>query len=170
MNKTAKMAAILALVVVALVGVRVLISVVNRPDDKALIREALRESIRASKEGRPGGVLDKLSEKFRIGGEVVGKGPDVARYIRDFKPDVTVRQQDPLVTADEARIVSDVDLKLSLPGNALERTVKNVSIVFRREEAREWLVIPTRKWKLAEVDVPAESVDEMKQSFSGFPF
>lgn len=48
-------------IVAALVVGRIAIGLINQPDDKTLIMKALKEAQVASKEGKPGGVLDFLS-------------------------------------------------------------------------------------------------------------
>lgn len=156
---------LVGLVLVILVGGTVIRSATRREDDKTLIQQALADSIQASKEGRPGGVMDKLSDNLKFNGQNEGGNQyEIARYIRSSKPDVIVENTDPVVEGDEAKIVSPVTLTLSLLGQSTSRHMKEVTLVFRKEEATEWLVIPTRRWKLAEVQVPESSVADLAQS------
>lgn len=149
----------LGMLLVLLLGGKVILSVMQPQDDKKLIQDALTESILASKEGRPGGVMDKLSANIKYNNQDVGGNDrDIARYIRDNKPDIVVENIDPEVKGDEATIVSPVSLKLSFLGQSVEKQLKNVTLVFRKESDREFLVFPTTRWKLAEVRVPDASV------------
>ena len=155
---------ILGVVIVFAVGGRVIYSVLNPPNDKTLIKTALAESIKATKEGRPGGVMDKLSINLKYNGEnESGNRSEIAKFIRNSRPEVTVEQIEPVVTGDEARIVSPVDLKVGLLGVNKEAHLNEVTIVFRKEEDHEWLFIPTEKWKVAEVQVPNASVADLFQ-------
>ena len=154
----------LGVLLVLLVGGRVIVSVLNPPDDQSLIKTALAESITATKEGRPGGVMDKLSANLKFNGEnESGNQAEIAKYIRNSRPDVTVESIEPVVTGDEARIVSPVDLKVSTLGVDMDRHLKEVTMIFRKEDDRDWLIFPNRKWKLAEVQVPDSSVADLFQ-------
>ena len=50
----------------------------------------------------------------------------------------------------------------------MEREIPNVTIRFKREDSRQWLIFPTKQWRVTEVLIPAESVADMP-SF-GFPY
>lgn len=144
--------------VLLLIGVRFAIGS-RGPDDAKLIQEALQESIRASHEGRPGGVLEYLSEQFKINQESP-TGRQIADFIRNNKPDIEVPNTTPVIRAQEgtAFITSPVRVKVSFLGQNFDQTVENVTMKFQREDAREWLIFPTKKWRLVEVSVPNEAV------------
>ncbi len=164
MRKTTKAFILLGAVLVLLVGVRVIMGVLRPPNDKALILQALSASIKASKEGRPGGVMDKISANIKYNGENEGgNSREIARFIRNSRPEVTVFQMNPIVTGDEATIISPIDLSVSLLGINQSRHLNEVTMVFRKEEDHDWLIIPSRRWKLAEVHVPSSSVDSLFQ-------
>ena len=149
-------------ILVLLVGGRVIFLSTQHPDDKTLIKQALEESIKASREGRPGGVMDKLSANLKYNGQnAAGAERDIARYIKSSKPEVEVENPDPIISGNEAKIVSPVKLTISMLGQSIERKLKDVTIVFEKEDDREWLVIPVKKWKLAEVQVPEASVSDL---------
>lgn len=150
--------------VAAIFGIRIAISTLNAPDDQEQIQVALAESIKASKEGRPGGVMDKLSANLKLNDmETSGNRGQIAQYIKQNQPDVTVIQKQAVITGDEAQISSPVDLSLNLLGQKMERRLDNVTLVFRRETDRVYLIFPTKKWKLAEIHVPEESVSMFMQ-------
>lgn len=161
---------VIAAILVVLVGVRVVMGLAPQ-DDKKLVREALAESIAASREGRPGGVMDKISSKLVINGEPLVSNPQIANWIRNSKPDVVVEKPDPVIMGDEAQITSPVRVKLANPignGNALDRTVNDVTLIFAKESATTFLIIPTTKWRLREVKLPDSAVSDFAGGFSGF--
>lgn len=133
----------------------------QRPDAE-LIREALAESIQAGKEGRAGGVLELLSNEFKINDQTVASFRDIARVVRDYKPDVEVTNQEPVVQGDTAAIVSPVKIKTGFPLNRTF-TVPNVRMEFRKESGTKWLIVPTKVWRLHRVTLDSEFV----QGFMG---
>ena len=164
MRTSTKALTLLATAFVLVIGGKAIYAVLNPPDDKALIKAALNESIKATKEGRPGGVIDKLSMNLKYNGESeAGNQTEIARYIRNSRPDITVEKPEPVVVGDEARIVTPVDLNLDQLGMKMSKHLKDVTLVFHKEDARDWFIFPNQKWKLAEVDVPDSSVADLFQ-------
>src|SRR4051812_25538220 len=113
-------------IVVALILLRVTIFA-PQPDDQALIQNALKDSIEASKEGRPGGVLDFLSSKFKINSESPGRF-DIAKFIREHKPDITVYNTKAIISGDTARIETPVEVKLSVLTQNFDQTIDHVTL------------------------------------------
>ena len=144
-----------------------------QPNDQVLIERALQESIQASKDGRPGGVLDILSSKFRINDQSPGRF-DIAKFIRQNKPDVTVYNTKAVVSGDSARIETPVEVKLSVLNQNFDQRIDNVTLVFQKEDAHRYLVIPTTEWHLTDVEVPNDSIpvnfptDSFEGGFGGF--
>jgi len=162
MGKTTKALLFTGLFLVLLVGIRVMMQIANPPNDKQLIATALAESIKQSKEGRPGGVLDLLAANLKVNGESVGgNNAQVMKYIRENKPDVTVENMDPVVTGDEATLVSPVNISISFLGHSVDKQLKDVHMVFQKLDDKEWLVIPTHRWKLTEVQVQDTSMADL---------
>ena len=150
--------------IVVLLGIRVAITSLNAPDDQTQIQTALAESIKASKEGRPGGVMDMLSSNLKLNDmDTSGNRSQIVRYIKENSPDVTVIEKQAVITGDEAQIRSPVDLTLNFLGQKMERRIEDVTMVFKREDDRAYLVFPTKRWKLAEVHIPEESVSLFMQ-------
>jgi hypothetical protein len=146
---------------VLLLVLRVGISLSNRPSDQVLIERALDEAIQASKEGRPGGVLDLLSANLKVNDQLIGaSNREIANFVRDQKPDVKVLEPSARIIGEEGRIVSLVDLDLGILG---VRRLKEVTMIFRREEATELVFIPTTKWRLVEVRVPDSTISDFMQ-------
>jgi hypothetical protein len=136
---------LLALAVV-LVGGRFIYGALNHPDDKVLIKQALTEAIQASKEGRAGGVVDKLAENFKVNDMETGM-KQVATFIKNNHPEVVVNDIDPIVSGDTAQINSDVVVKVSFLNGAAV-TFKDAQIQFKKESTTEWLIFPTERWRL----------------------
>ena len=152
---------IIAAILVVLVGVRVVLSM-GGGDDKALVKEALQESIKASKEGRPGGVMDKISDHMTVNGQEVATTRQIADWIKNLKPDVVVTKPEPVILGDEAQITSPVSIKGSgMGGFSFDKTIDNVTLIFARENATEWLIIPTKKWRLKDVKLPDDIASQL---------
>ena len=111
--------------------------------------------------------MDKLSASFQINGMRPGSRTDIAKFIRDNKPDVEVENTQAFVSGDTARIVSPVHVRISFLTMKWDQRVNDVTLVFRREDARKWLVIPTRQWRLTEVIVPDGAIPVDLPSFGG---
>jgi hypothetical protein len=150
-------------VIVVLVALRFGLPAIHHPDDRTLIHQALADSIQASKEGRPGGVLDKLSDKFKINDMEPGTRHQIADFIRNSRPDVVIKNDTVQFVGDEARMVTPVEIQANVLGQNMSRTLNPVTLVFRKEDATEYLIIPTRAWKLAEVQVHEQAVTEFLQ-------
>lgn len=150
-------------VLVLLVGVKVGLTLFRSHDDLKEIRQALDESIQASREGRPGGVMDLLSSSLTLNGEQAPDARRIAQTIRDQKPDVTVQKLDPVVTGEKAVMLSPVDLKVNILGAGTSFHLDEVTLVFRKESAQEWLVIPTQKWRLTEVHLPSDAFEQLSR-------
>ena len=140
-----------------------------QPDDQVLISQALKESIQAGKEGRPGGVLEILSSKFRINDQAPGRF-DIVKFVRERKPDITVFNDKAVISGDTARIDTPVEVKFSILNQSFDQRVDHVTLVFQKEEAHKYLVIPTTAWRLTDVEVPNNSipVNLPVEGFGGF--
>lgn len=156
---------VVAVIVVVLIGFRVLMAGGPGVSDQQQIEQALAESIQASKEGRPGGVMDKLSTRLKFNSEDTGGNRNqIAEYIKTNRPDVKVLHKEAVVTGDEARIVSPVTISVNILGQELSKDLKEVTLVFRKEDDHVYLIFPTKKWKLAEVEVPDSTVYDFLQN------
>ena len=144
---------IIASCAVVLAGLGVLF-VVTAPSDEDLIREALEESVQASRDGRPGVVLDHLSRSLTFNGIPVGSRADIAEFVRKSKPDIKLGPVDPVIEGDVATVVTSVRVNVSLPGFTAEQTVPQVQIKLERQTGVRWLLLPGTKWRISEVTVP----------------
>jgi len=150
MNKTKAALVFLGLTVIGLLINFFFFS--NRASDTELIQQALKDSIQASKEGRAGGVLDLLSTEFEVNQMRFTNIREISRVIRDMKPKVEIANWEPVVRGDSATLITPVTLSLL----TVSRTIPEVRMEFQKEDTMNWLVIPTKKWKLRRVRVSEE--------------
>jgi hypothetical protein len=159
MGKSRKPFLWIALALLVVGGIRISIALNEGSDDKKLIRDALAEAIKASKEGRPGGVVELFSRNLKVNNQEVNSNQgQIADFIRNQKPDVTVSNPSPLITGDEARIVSPVELDMGLLG---KRNMDNVTMIFKREDSTAYLIFPTHVWRLVEVRAPESAISDL---------
>jgi hypothetical protein len=141
----------LGIVLVGLVATRLgLFS--KQPSDQQLIEQSLTEALTAAKQGRSGPVLDFISNQFQINSEVPFDRREIARFVRQSHPEVTVVNLKAKVSGDTALIVSPVHVKVEfIPKQVFEHEFQDVSIGFRRENSVKWLIFPSKQWRLFQV-------------------
>jgi hypothetical protein len=106
--------------------------------------------------------MDKLSMNVKVNDQdYSGNSRQIADFIRNSKPDVSFSVKKAIITGDEARIVSPANLKVQVFNQTMDRDISSVTLVFKREDDREYLVIPVKKWKLTEVRVDPSVVGEL---------
>jgi len=149
--------------VIVLLGLMVGFVLANSstPSDKVLIRAALNQSIQASREGNPLGVLQQLSKSFKMN-DVTGSPMDIAKFIRENKPDIEIPiplDADIVINEAEgtARLVTPVKVKMLVMG----ATFNEVTIIFKKEDSFKWFVIPSREWKVIQVYAPEDQLPEI---------
>lgn len=131
----------------------------TKVDDQKLIAKALDDAVEAGRQGRPGGVLENLSFNISVNGtDYSGQQRQIGDFIKKNNPDVSFENKRAVVTENEATIVTPAVIKLSLLGNNMQRHVDNVTLIFRKEDDREWLIFPTRRWKLAQMRIPDTAI------------
>jgi hypothetical protein len=140
------------------IGILIVFVTGGQRSDEELIRLALAESIEASREGRPGGVMDHLSDQFMINEQSPGTRVQIAKFIRDSKPEVEVLDPNPVVHGDTAEIVSPVRIQVNYFAFSADETIPDVRLQFEREEGRRFVFFPARKWRLVHVQVPEGQV------------
>lgn len=161
-----KAKAAVALLVVALVGAAGLFLVARSgPSDQELIDRALADAIKAGREGRPGSVLELLSNEFRLNEQQIGSRSQIARAIRDYRPDVSVANTTAVISGDSAVIESPVTLR-TLPPIPLSFEIPMVRMEFAKEHATKWVVFPDRRWRLSRVTIPSDVFEQL----AGAPF
>jgi len=159
MSKSAKALLLVGLAIVVLVAIRVGIGIVRPPNDAKLISDALADAIKAGREGRPGGVVELFSNSLSVNGTNVSENQrTLTDFIRKQRPDMIVQNPTPKITGSEARIISPVELDLGLLG---KKEVNEVTLIFKKEDATEFLIVPTSKWRLTEVRVPDSTIQAL---------
>ena len=147
-------------VVLLLVGAKLAVGLFSKVDDKTLILEAVKDGLKASKEGRPGGVLEKLSASLTVNGEgTPGAKSQIADYIKRLKPDVEFKSLEPQVFGDEARIETPATMSVSILGMNQSVELKNVTITLKREDSYEYLIFPKKAWRVSDVQVDVSALD-----------
>ncbi len=163
MNTATKLGiAIGATVVVG--GAAISLGLFGGPSDKEQIQKALDEAILASKEGRPGGVVEYISAKFQVNDAQYGTR-DIAKAVKDLRPTVEIANREPSIAGNIASITSSVKLSVSLP--PVNVNLQNVKMSFERENSRKWLIFPSKTWRMTQVDIPEETFNEVRDQFSG---
>lgn len=127
-----------------------------QPSDEALIQTALDEAIQASKEGRPGSVIDLLANDFAVNGERFSTG-QIAERIRKMKPNIKFADRSPTISGDTANLRSSVALSLAI-GPSM--SIDNVEVIFEKRSATRMLLFPTKKWEVTDVNVPEEAFEQ----------
>jgi len=152
MTSGSKILGVTAGVVLLLVVGKVGLGFLNQPDDKTLIVEAVKEAQKAGREGRPGGVLDFLSTSLKVNEtEATGSRGQIADYIKNQKPDIEFTKIEPQIFGDEARIESPATVKIGIGPISQDITIPNTVINLKREDDKEWFIIPKKKWKITEI-------------------
>lgn len=143
--------------VVLLLGGKYAANTFFAPSDDELIRTALKDAITASKEGRPGGVMDFISDSFKINSTNIG-GRQVADFIKNQKPDIKIDYHTPQFGNDIARMTSNAKVTIGGFGLSQDITLKDVTLDFKKEDARDFLLLPVKKWQLVAVHVSVDSL------------
>jgi hypothetical protein len=152
----------IVVVVIVLILVRVGIGLTAKSSDSDQIKAALRDSIQASKAGKPGGVTDLLGKDLTVNQESASGGiGQVSDFIKRSHPDVTFDRVDPIITGNRAEISSPATLDFSILGQHRTVHLDTVVLVFQKEAATQWFVFPTEKWKLEQVLAPNFSPEQI---------
>jgi hypothetical protein len=150
-----KSLAIVVGILVVLIALRIGVGLTIHKSDSQQIKEALADAVAASKQGRPGGVLELLGNQISLNSQdASGQLGDLSQFIKKQHPDVTVENQEPVITGDNAQISSPVAMDMSFLGQHRTFHLKQVLLLFRKEPATNWYVFPTTKWKLEQVEIP----------------
>jgi len=132
-----------------------------QPSDSELIQKALDDALQASKEGRPGSVLDLLANDFAVNGQRFSAG-QIADRIRKMKPDIDFANREATIEGEKASLTSNVKLSISLPAVSID--IPNVQVEFQQESGTRMLFFPAKKWRMTTVTVPDESYNQVMSS------
>ncbi len=156
---------------VVLIGLAVTVAItsISRKSDREQIQEALMESISASKEGRPGGVMELLSRNLKLNNIDIDRQNEIAKFIREQKPDIAMDSMEPAISGDKAVIKSPVHIKYGIGNIGGTWDLPDVKLTFKRENATQWGFIPVKAWKLEKVEMPEMNIPS-EWAASGLPF
>ena len=73
----------------------------------------------------------------------------IADFVKNNHPEVDIKDADPVIDGDSARITSDITVKVDALGMNQTYTFKDAELVFTKEAATDWLIFPTKKWRLS---------------------
>ena len=131
------------------IGGAVVNNVFFGPSDEELILETLTEATEAAAEGEASPVLDALSRNFEYGDDSPIKF-DVAKVIREAKPDMIILDPNPKIEGDVAVVESDIQLSMSFMGAGIQQTIPDVVIELKKETSFASL-LPKPKWRVTKV-------------------
>jgi hypothetical protein len=157
-----KIGIFVAVLAVVFLGLAYAAGVFGAGSDRDQIQNALDEAILASKEGRPGGVLDYLSRNFKVNEEQF-RQRDIARTIREMKPSITLANREPEIQGGQASITTNVQLSVL----TFKVEVPEVTLKFEKEQTTKFLIFPVKDWKLTNVTLPDHVVEQVRGQFGG---
>lgn len=149
---------------IALIAGRFIYGMAVKPSDEQLIQQALKDALDGSKQGRTGSLVDLISSKLAVNGASPGVR-QVADFVKKSRPDVKLANSEPVVTGDTAQITSDANVSANFLGTTQSIDLKNVQLVFKKEMGTDWMIFPTTKWRLTDVNVSPDQLPAM----SGVP-
>lgn len=154
--------AVVVSVIVALAGLTG-IYIATLPSDEELIREAIKESTLASREGRSGGVLEYLSKSISFNGMPVSDRAEISKYVRLSKPEVTFGAFEPQIEGKTASVKANVAVKIDYLGLNLDQTIPGVEVRLAKETTYRWVFVPAARWRITDVSAPdmAQYTDSM---------
>jgi hypothetical protein len=137
------------------------ISFLRQPSDEVQIQTALDEAIKASREGKPGPVLDFVSRNLSIDGiEVINKS-DIQKFIESNRPEVVVENKNPAISGSKARITSAVTVTFRILTASMPHKLANVEFNFEKEPSLNFGILPGSKWQLREINTKNSSTQEL---------
>lgn len=152
-------AIIFGLLVLLIVG-RFVYGLVAAPSDKALISQALQEAIDGSKQGRTGSLIDLISSKLQVNGMKTGTSR-IAEFVKKSKPEVILGDEEPVIAGNTAQITSDATVTVNLGGFSKSFQLHKVTLQFTKESGTDWLIFPSKKWRLTDVSFPADEIPDI---------
>jgi hypothetical protein len=103
--------------------------------------------------------MDLLSDNLKY--NEIDTSPNrnqIAKFIRDSRPDVSVTNPIAAVNGDDAKIVSPVDMNVSFLGQVRSFKLNQVTLDFHKEPARQFLIFPSTQWRLVSVTAPENAL------------
>ncbi|HEY3780443.1 MAG TPA: hypothetical protein VGL56_05125 [Fimbriimonadaceae bacterium] len=149
----------LALVFIGTVG---FILLRPKPSDQDQIQTALANAVKASKEGRAGGVVEYLASNVQVNGEKYDINNQFASFIRKYHPDIKLGAINPKIDGDDATVTTDLDI--SLLNNSIK--MPNVTFKLHKEHDKTLLFFPSEHWKVTGASAPEEAYQQIMGEIS----
>lgn len=130
----------------------------SKHDDRAEIAQALQEAVKASREGRPGGVVAYLASNVVVNGQRYDVNGQFENFIRKYHPDITLGKLNPKIVGDDATVKSDIEF--SVLNQSLD--VPEVTFTLRREHTTKWLILPDQEWKVTGATAPEQDYEQIE--------
>jgi hypothetical protein len=151
-------AILLALLAVAGIAFQALRS---GPSDQEAITQAVEEAVRASREGQPGGVLEHLSRSLTYNDVPVSERGELAKFIRDSRPQVVFDSTQATIDGERAVIQTGAQIEMRLGPVPLSQRIDKVTIVLGKETGFRFLIVPTPKWRIQNIEVEGIGVSAL---------
>ncbi len=142
---------------VVAVAIVVFLLVGAKHDDKAEIETALKNTLQASREGRPGGVVEYLASDVVVNGEHYNVNRQFDDFIRKYHPDITLGEVKPDIVGDKATVTSEI--QFSVANQSVD--IPDVTFNLQRQQTRKWLVIPSQEWKVTGASAPEKGYEQI---------
>ncbi len=137
-----------------LVVVLILVAVVMlsgaKHDDKAEIENALASAVKASKEGRAGGVVAFLASNVVINGQSYNINQQFDSFVRKYHPDITLGAMEPEIQGDSAKVTTDIQFTVMTQSV----DIKEVTFTLEKQSGHKWLFFPDQEWKITGATAP----------------
>lgn len=134
------------------------------PTDEALIHQALDESVSASREGRGGGVLSRLTSNFTYNEEGIGSHAEASRWIQGLKPEIFIYSREIQMDGEKAKIVTPVQVQFE---GGTHFKLEKVQISFKKHTGSRYWIFPYPDWQIE--SVVSEGFDPSSISPMGLP-
>ncbi len=149
---------------VILAGLLVLwrMAVTPVPPEDQQVRDRLEEIRLAVEQRDLNAIMDAISQDF----DAFGYSPDRLRieiasaFRRGIKPHLRYSNPSVNIIGKEASVNVRVEVWWEDQGSVSRHEPTDIQVYLRKEPARKWLVIPTEKWRV--VDVEGVSIGELE--------
>lgn len=138
------------------------LAAVPAPPETQQVRERLEEVRQAIERRDLNTIMDAISDDF----EAFGYSPDRLRveiasaFRRGVKPHVRYTNPSVNVIGKEATVNMQVEVWWEEQGFVGRHEPTDIQLYLRKEPAHKWLVIPTEKWRV--VDIEGVSIGELE--------
>ncbi|MEJ5252786.1 MAG: hypothetical protein HPY54_06855 [Chthonomonadetes bacterium] len=149
---------------VILAGLLVLwrMAVTPVPPEDQQVRDRLEEIRLAVEQRDLNAIMDAISQDF----DAFGYSPDRLRieiasaFRRGIKPHLRYSNPSVNIIGKEASVNMRVEVWWEDQGSVSRHEPTDIQVYLRKEPARKWLIIPTEKWRV--VDVEGVSIGELE--------